>query len=446
MKNSIFTRSFLFLLALIMVFTLAACGGANNNAEDTSDEPEQTTDANKPEKTADTVEAVKLRIMWWGSQSRHDATLKALELYTSKNPNITFEPEFSGWDGYWDKLSTQAAAKNAPDIIQMDAAYLNDYAGRDQLADLSTGINTSAMDTALVDSGKYKDTLYAIALGNNAFGIAYNKEALTKLGVTMPKVGWTWEEFWAMGRQAKEKLPKDKYVLMDSINQLDMFGIYQMSKGKGYYVTDDGKFNMDKDTWLEFAKTYGQLRKEGVVPPAQVTVTDKELDPNLDLLAKGDVLVRRMHAAQSTALDSLKPGAMALVTMPRGDKGGGWLKPSMFWSVSKSSKHVEEAKKFIDWFINDKEVADILGTSRGVPVSKDVLAYIEPKLTAADKMGIDLIRDTIPIAQPFKADPKGWGTFRNKEYVSIVEKMQFGQITEEQAWDEIVKKAKEFEL
>ncbi|WP_199613986.1 ABC transporter substrate-binding protein [Paenibacillus alkalitolerans] len=444
MNLQVVKRWMLLLLCFAFAFGLAACSSNQGAANEPGEQNSGETASNGSSESAN-PNPVKLRIMWWGSQSRHDATLKALELYTQKNPHVTFEPEFSGWEGYWDKLSTQAAAKNAPDIIQMDAAYLAEYASRKQLADITEGIDTSGMDAALLNTGKYNDSLYAIALGNNAFGLAYNKEMIEKLGLPLPKDGWTWEQYFQYGRDIKAKLGPEGHALMDHTGALDIYGIYQMSHGKGYYVTPDGKFNIDKQLWLEWVNTFSQLREEGVVPPADAAVTDKELDPALDLLNNGKVAIRQLHAAQSGALDSMKPGAYAMVTMPNGPEGAGWLKPSMFWSVSSDSKHVEEAKKFINWFINDIEAAEILGTTRGVPVSKDVLGHLEPKFNEADRMGISLIQNTSSIAQPFQADPKGWSNFRAKDYVTIAEKIQFGQLTPEQAWEEIVAMAQDYQ-
>ena len=65
------------------------------------------------------------------------------------------------------------------------------------------------------------------------------------------------------------------------------------------------------------------------------------------------VLMKRTFAALFPGYEGVKPGAYSLVTQPKGAKSSGWLKPSMFWSVSADSKYTEESKKFIDWFVND---------------------------------------------------------------------------------------------
>ncbi|TVY10281.1 ABC transporter substrate-binding protein [Paenibacillus cremeus] len=423
-------------MTTILALSVAACGNKPSEAGNASSVSGASASDNKP---------VKLRIVWWGSQARHDATLKALDAYSKKHPNVTFETEFSGIDGYADKLATQAAAKNAPDIIQMDPKWLSEYAGRNQLADLSQGINTAEIDKSLLDSGKYKDKLYAIPLGNNANGMVYNKTAVANLGLTPPSNDWTWEQYFQFGKDAKAKLPKEKYALMDATADYDTYTSYQVSQGKGYPVTPDGKFNIDKDTWLSFIKKYAELRKEGVVPPPEITTTDIEYDAKMDLMNNDTVLIRRTLAAIFPGYEGLKPGAYQLVKTPKGTQAGGWLKPSMFWSISADSKNIEESKKFIDWFVNEKDAADLLTTTRGVPVSKKMLDYLTPSFTDADKQQGELIKNVASDAQPFNAGAKGWSNFTSKDYKDTGEKVLFGKMTPEAAYDELVKKAKDYQ-
>lgn len=66
---------------------------------------------------AESEEPVTLRVYWWGSQTRHDLTMAAIEKFEEKYPNITVEAEFTSWDGYWSKLATQVAGNLLPDVI-----------------------------------------------------------------------------------------------------------------------------------------------------------------------------------------------------------------------------------------------------------------------------------------------------------------------------------------
>ena len=103
-------------------------------------------------------EPVTLRVTWWGSQTRHDLTMAAIEKFEEKYPYITVEAEFTSWDGYWSKLATQVAGGLMPDVIQMDYQYLNQYAQSGVLADLTPFFESGAIDVSnvaqsVIDSG-----------------------------------------------------------------------------------------------------------------------------------------------------------------------------------------------------------------------------------------------------------------------------------------------------
>ncbi|GAA3329103.1 hypothetical protein GCM10020331_075780 [Ectobacillus funiculus] len=57
----------------------------------------------------------------------------------------------------------------------------------------------------------------------------------------------------------------------------------------------------------------------------------------------------------------------------------------MFFSVPKSSKHKEEAAKFIDFFTNSVEANKLIKGDRGVPVSAKVADAIKPELSEEAK-------------------------------------------------------------
>ncbi|MFS0725512.1 ABC transporter substrate-binding protein [Paenibacillus sp. 1P07SE] len=409
-------------LATVMVLVLAACGSSGDNAPATGGE------------TAEETKDTKLRIVWWGSQARHDATNKVLEIYTEAHPHITFEPDFSGFDSYWDKLATQSAARNAPDIIQMDAQYFNEYAGRNQLADLSSGINVDALDENLLAAGRYEDKLYAIPIGSNPFGIVYNQLAIEKMGLTVPEE-WTWDEMFQLARDIQPKLEQGKYALRDFTVDGEVYEMFQLSKGKGP-LAQDGELNLDAGVWQEWVGLFDELRQEGVVPPAEISVAEKKYDPQQDLLLNGTVLIKQSYASDFPAWESVQPGAFALAKAPRSEQAGGYVKPSMYWSVSAHSAHIEEAKQFIDYFINNEEAADVLGVIRGIPVSSDILTYLEPKLTEADKAQLGLINVTRPDANPFTVGPKGFGSFI-VDFNKVGAELVFGRISAEQAYTDI---------
>src|SRR5699024_10286606 len=116
--------------------------------------------------------------------------------------------EFGGWDDYWDKLTTQIAGGNAPDVVSMHQFYVSDYARRNALLNLNDLVSSDIIDLtdfpeSTVDSGKIDDNLFMVAKGITMTGWIYNTAIFDELGVDYPDFDWTWDEFKAKVRELK---------------------------------------------------------------------------------------------------------------------------------------------------------------------------------------------------------------------------------------------------
>jgi ABC-type glycerol-3-phosphate transport system substrate-binding protein len=419
-------------LTLILMTSITACSGGDKGDSSTTEKPSGALNSSE--------EKITLRMMWWGTQSRHDVTIKAIELYEQLHPNIKIESEYSGWDGYWDKLATLSAAKNLPDIIQMDAAYLGDYANRNQLLDLAD-MSLPKIDANLMKAGVVNEKQYAIPAGKNAYGMVYNKELFEEYGIQEPKEGWTWDDYFALAREARTKLPKDKYFSIDMSRGELEYTAYQLAQGKGpLYV--DGKLNLDQDTWLKWHNIWSEFREEGIAALADQSIADIELDAQFDNLVKGKIMIKALHAAQAGAYDHLMPGKIGVTSLPVADEAASWLKPTFFWTVDAGSKHAEESKLFIDWLLNDVEAGKLMKTERGTPVNDDVLNSIQGSLTVGDLLGKDMIEKVSINSQTFIPTPAGWSEFP-KDLTTENQAIMFNKTTPEKAYDFLIKRGEE---
>lgn len=426
------------ILSGVMVLSMVACSSGTKSGAVKTAEPAKTsgTEVKNP---------VKLRIAWFGAQYRHDATLKALDAYTKKYPNVTFDPEFVGTNpAYIEKISTQAAAKNLPDILTMDVLWMAEYAGRKQLADLTNSVDISNLDKNISNEGMFNGKLYALPNSTNAIGMVYNKDVMNKLGITLPKNNWTWDDFVKFGKDAQPKLGPKKYALMDLTTDYTIYTVYQYSQGKGDPITADGKINFDKDTWLKYVKMFADLRQAGVATPPEITVTDKDADVAQDMVLNGSSLIKRGFSSTLGAYDSVNKGAYDLVTMPKGVKSGGHVKVSGLWAVSANSKLTDESKNVVNWLVNDLEAGKNLGTVRGFPANKKVNESLLSSYSDADKLGEALVKAVSPDAAPYSIKAQGWSPFYQKDYLDVSQKVIFGKVTPEQGFEEILSKAKDY--
>src|SRR5439155_12687595 len=121
-------------------------------------------------------EPVQLRFAWWGSQDRHNRTIKAIELFQQKYPWITISYEFAGFQDYFTKMTTQATGGNLPDLMQQDYATLAQWVDNKLLVPLDDyvgdgTINLAGVPKNSVDGGRLNGKRYAVNLGNNSHSI-----------------------------------------------------------------------------------------------------------------------------------------------------------------------------------------------------------------------------------------------------------------------------------
>lgn len=159
--------------------------------------------------TADSEESGEVRIYWWGGDLRNDLTREALELFEQAHDDVTVAPEYSEWTGYWDKLATQTAGGDAPDVIQMDEAYIDSYGTRGSLLDLesvSDLLDLSAMDETVLDTGRLADgTLVGAPLGIGIFSVGVNTALLEQAGLSLPDdTSWTWDDLAELAQEVDQ--------------------------------------------------------------------------------------------------------------------------------------------------------------------------------------------------------------------------------------------------
>src|SRR5512133_3682797 len=108
-----------------------------------------------------------LALAWWGNPTRNKNTQAMIDAYMKANPNVKISGQPGEFNSYWDKLATQTAGGQAPDIIQMDMLYIAEYGTRGALLDLGS-IDTSKFVEGTVDSGKINGKLVGINAGINS--------------------------------------------------------------------------------------------------------------------------------------------------------------------------------------------------------------------------------------------------------------------------------------
>ncbi|MEN2984971.1 MAG: extracellular solute-binding protein [Dictyoglomaceae bacterium] len=387
-------------------------------------------------------EVVTLRISWWGSQDRHNRTLKVIELFQQKYPYIKIVPEYAGWGDYWTKLNTQAAGRNLPDIIQHDAQYLKDWVEKKLLLPLEDlvaqkSLNISDIPEPYLAPGRVGGKLYAINLGVNSLAIAYDPALFKKAGIPLPKWDWTWDDFKKIALQIKNKL--GIYGIGETIVSNILFENWLWAH-KVWLFSDDGKSLGYEDDKLfsEYFRMALELQESGACPTREseiargsVGIEDRFIVTQKSAMSYlwSNQLVAVMRAAKERPI---KLNTIPLPGKP-GTRSGNFLKASMFFTISAQTKYPKESAMFIDFFVNSIEANKILLAERGIPVSKKIQILLRPYLPPAQIEALNFIKTVEKYGAPTPPLlPPGANEVYSNAYAPIVDQILYKKITPEQ--------------
>ncbi|WP_278236403.1 extracellular solute-binding protein [Isoptericola sp. AK164] len=426
-------------IALTAASTLAL-GACSGDAGGPAAEGDDT--GSSEEGGGDGGDGVEIRFSWWGSDDRHQTTQEIIDLFEEKNPDITVVPDFTDWGGYWDKLATTVAGGDTPDVITHEERFIADYANRGVLADLeSLDIDTSEVPESIIDSGRVDGTLYGMATGVNAYAITADPTVFEEAGVEMPDdTTWTWDEFVEISAQISEAAGDGVWGTQDiGFNEAGL-NILARQKGQSLY-NEDGSLGVDAETVAEFFQIGVDLQESGGTPDGSRTIEIQNAGPEGSLLGTNAGAMGVWWTNQLGALSAASGHELELLRMPgesEFERTGMYFKPAMFYSVAEDTEHPEAAAKFVDFLVNDPEVAQLQLTDRGLPSNLSVRESIEGQLEAADARVAEFMADLeSDIVDGPPVPPNGAGDVQDV-MIRLNTEVLFGSMTPEEAAEQFL--------
>lgn len=425
------------LLFSALSLSLIACGNSD------SDSGTDTVDSGGG--AGSTGEQITLRMAWWGSQARHDGTVKVIELYESQNENVDIQYEFFDFDGYFTKLNTLVASDSVWDVFQLGGNYPSYIDNIHMLNDFIDDGTIDVSDT----TEQYLNTTNAdgdqvgISLGVNSYGIAYDPQMFADAGVEEPADNWTWEDFEAAAKTIHAELGIFGSSIMDDFLAGGSIGV---GPDYNFFDGDDPtKLGFDDPNLLV---DYIAMRKELVDlgaypdPGAAAEVSDVEGD----FIVSSEAAMTWVATNQFPTLVEAAGRELRLASVPRRDHDdpfGLTLNSSQMFSIPTGSEHKEEAAKFINFFLNDEEANEILKGERGVPIMSAARDAVELDATDAMVEVLDYIDYVGENANPNLNNIENPNTPEViSQYELLLDQVIYDEITPEEAAQQIYDFAK----
>lgn len=394
---------------------------------------------------ASAQDPIELQMTWWGSQNRHDRTIKVIEAYETANPGIDIVYEFANFTDYWTKVNTQAAGGQMACIMQQDYAYLAEWANRGLLMPLDPFYESGAIDISNINEsflvgGKVNDAYYGISLGTNSQSIILDVDAFEAAGLELPSPDWTWAEFEETALALKDKLGIWAITSGTSgLSDIQLWKSLMLGHGELPFAADGTALGYTDDTALtEYFNMILRLQDAGAISTPEEAAEYTNAGPEGSQIVVGKSAMQYQWSNQVVAIFSAagedRNFKLWHLPRPEGGQAENYLKPSMFFSITSGCPNPEEAAKFINYFTNDLAANEILFAERGVPISNVVREHLVPLLDPVGQETFDFIArveaDSSPI---FPADPPGFSDFYNNVYTPLfVDPVLYKQITVEE--------------
>ena len=337
---------------------------------------------------------VTLTFAWWGNDDRAQRTNAAVALFEKRHPNISVRTSFAGYPAYVQKLATQAAGGDLPDVAQLDYRQISQYAGSGTLLDLGPHLKngtlrTADFDKSLTRTGVYDGKQYALPMGKGTTGVVYDATVFKKAGVATPQPGWTWDDWAEAGKKISAlgmKGPNGHAYtgLSDLGVNEDAFETWLRSRGKELYASER-RLGFTADDLTAFWTFTDKLRRAGIVSQARDTAQVGGAVEDTPM-GRGIAATDFNWDAPFLGYPPLLGDQVHFAPVPTTDgKVGQYFKPTMLIGAGAGTQHPKEAAELIDFLLNDPAAGKILGVTRSTPPNEKIAEEIGKGLTGPEK-------------------------------------------------------------
>ncbi|MYW65888.1 extracellular solute-binding protein [Streptomyces sp. SID8379] len=377
---------------------------------------------------------VTLRYFFWGDSGRADLINQCIAAFERAHPKIKVKSSFAAFDSFWPKLSTAAAGGSPPDVMHIDYAWIRTLGEHGVLADLNehTGPGKEIDATTLVPSlrtaGMVEDRRVALPLSHNSVCLMYDAEVWADAGARAPTSPMSWDTFMKQSRAVTRHTGRAQFG-MDNPGQ-NYMGVELWMRQQGRQMwTDKGELGFGEDDLVRYFTTVDAYREDGALAGPDVVLESLPGYPITTQRAASYLEWDNQVGGRS----ALRGTKLTLGSVPSDThRSGLYAKPGMLMSAAAKSPYISEAAQFINFMINDRRVAKILGTNIGMPptTSQEGAAEVtDPAVRQVQTYERQIAKTLAPTPPP----PADGGASLNEYLRRVAEKLFYGRISADRA-------------
>jgi len=316
---------------------------------------------------------------------------KPLDALTKAYGKVAFNASYAPTDQVQTSVRTQLGAGNAPDIHVVypgngSAMSMVQISNANLLADLSDQAWTQKIPENFKPAFQNKGKPYIYSAGSSVIGAVYNKKVFAAAGVGQPPT--TWPEFLALCEKLKQagKVPIALGAQTPWVTQLITYALVPSTV---YVKNPDfdkemaaGKASFADSGWVDALEMYLDLQKRGYFNDNPNGTT---FEQQTSMVATGEAAMAIQVSAVLPDFRKAAPNAddLSMFPVPGADTADQvWIPAGIVvgLGVSARGKKQADAKKFIEFLGEQKNINAWSEAVACVPLVRDASSKIDPVL------------------------------------------------------------------
>lgn len=391
MKKSIKKILGIVLMSSVIMTALAGCAS----------KPTDTPASSKAETKTETKGAVAELTFWdmvWGPAEYVKTAEGLVAKFNSEHPNIKVTYQSTPWANFYQTFMTAVTSKAAPDVSTGAFPQAVQFAAMGEILPLDSIVEEYKKEGKLddfypytMDLVKYDGHQVAIPWNLDSRQIFYRKDIFEQAGIKeMPK---TWDDFIAVSKQIKEKTGMIPFTFAAADQ-----GAYQvtlnflMNNGTNF-VNEKYEANFESDRAVQTIEFFKKMNDEGILAPGTAGYKGADAEKAFEGGKVAMVFISSSTGRTAEASPELKGkvGVLPVLQGPSGDVNQlVWPNSIMAYS---QSKHPEEAKVFLKWWIDNQITLWTEGHAGSLPARK---SYAADNYFKTDVISSQIIQQVIP--------------------------------------------------
>lgn len=331
----------------------------------------------------DGSKGVTLRCAFWGDTSEIEIINNSVQRFKEANPGINVKLErLPAGDPYTEKILTEIAGGNPPDVMFCNAERFYTYAAKGILLPLNSYVKRDKFPVErfykrIIEKFSVKGELYVLPRDIAPVCVVYyNKDLFDAAGIPYPKNDWNWNDLVRYGKETTRK-NHDGSMTFGFTDDWSIWDTFVLSNG-GKYVDN---VKNPKRCMLDSPEAVGGLRfrqdliyKYKIMPsPSQLTAMGGV--GSADLFMNGKTAMFFSGIWKTPFFRKITKFKWDAVIFPKAVGGkNGFLTSGGGYSVLKSTKHPEEAWKLLTYLSGEEGQKELARTGLAQPAMMDIAA------------------------------------------------------------------------